>query len=158
MDCNEVGARTVPTTHLRLLIDDTGIFQHCNGHVPSWQHGYCLDDVARAMIVMSALEEFGDRTWSRELIRCASFVDAAIDGPMTAYNFLRFDRTWDGSSSDGDHVGRAIWALGELSVVDDQLGRWAAPTACRLIDGDRLVAAPLMTRVLALLGVSRFAA
>src|SRR6476659_2762038 len=150
-------ARTqrIPTAHFRALLDDTGILQHCNGVVPNWRHGYCLDDVARAMIVMSALERFDDSDWTIPLRRCASFVDAAIEGPMTAHNFLSFDRAWREAASEGDHVGRTIWALGELSAVDHVLAGWATDRARGLIDRRRLFQAPLMTRVFALLGLGR---
>src|SRR3954447_6275347 len=161
MDRNEAGARgaaCIPSAHFRRLLDDTGIFQHCNGAVPSWEHGYCLDDVARAIVVICGLEQLGDRSWATSLTRCASFVDAALDRPMTAFNFLSFDRTWDGPASEGDHVGRAIWALGELSVLDDPLARWATDRARRVIDQRQLLRAPLMTRVFALLGLSRLGA
>jgi len=148
----------IPTAHFRRLIDDTGIFQHCNHAVPNWRHGYCLDDVARAMIVMCGLHELGDRSWTTPLTRCASFVDAALDGPMTAHNFLSFDRTWIGGPSQGDHVGRAIWSLGELSVADHQLAGWARASVGRVLDQRELLRAPLMTRVFALLGLSRLGA
>src|SRR3954470_18188209 len=61
----------IPTAHFRRLLDDTGIFQHCNGAVPNWRHGYCVDDVARAMIVMCGLDKLGDRSWTTPLTRCA---------------------------------------------------------------------------------------
>ncbi|MCK5556760.1 MAG: glycosyltransferase family 4 protein, partial [Candidatus Hydrogenedentes bacterium] len=37
--------------HLRLLTDDTGIFQHCRFATPDRNHGYCTDDNTRALIV-----------------------------------------------------------------------------------------------------------
>ena len=83
---------------------------------------------------MRGLEHLGDHSWTTSLMRCASFVDAALEGPMTAHNFLSFDRTWEGPASTGDHVGRAIWALGELSVGDHLLSRWAKDTAHRVLD------------------------
>jgi hypothetical protein len=150
--------QSIPTAHFRVLLDDTGILQHCNGVVPDRRHGYCLDDVARAIIVMRALERIGDSNWTTPLVRCASFVDAAIEGPMIAHNFMSFDRTWCEEASEGDHVGRAIWALGELSVGDHPLAGWAVDRARAVIDHDRLLHAALMTRVFALLGLSRLGA
>ena len=150
--------QSIPTAHFRVLLDDTGIFQHCNGVVPDRRHGYCLDDVTRAIIVMCALERIGDNTWTTPLVRCASFVDAAIEGPMRAHNFMSFDRTWCEEASEGDHVGRAIWALGELSAGDHPLAEWAADRARAVIDERRLLQVPLMTRVFALLGLSRLGA
>jgi len=150
--------QSIPTTHFRLLLDDTGIFQHGNGVVPDWRHGYCLDDVARAIIVMCQLERLDGADWTTPIRRCASFVDAAIEAPMTAHNFLSFDRTWCEAASDGDHVGRALWALGELSVFDQPLAGWAAKRGREAIDRRQLFRAPLMTRVFALLGLRHLAA
>ena len=45
-------ARSAPVLdHLLALTDDVGLFQHARRDVPSRKHGYCTDDIARALIV-----------------------------------------------------------------------------------------------------------
>jgi hypothetical protein len=40
-----------PFAHVRHLSDSRGIFEHASGTTPRYEHGYCLDDVARALVV-----------------------------------------------------------------------------------------------------------
>ena len=53
----ELELTSVRTDHLRTLVDDVGIIQHATGVIPSWETGYCVDDVARLAVV--ALELTG---------------------------------------------------------------------------------------------------
>ena len=39
-------------THLRRLTDAGGLYEHAAGIVPRREHGYCVDDVARALVVV----------------------------------------------------------------------------------------------------------
>ena len=39
-------------THLRRLTDAGGLYEHAEGITPRREHGYCLDDVARALVVV----------------------------------------------------------------------------------------------------------
>ena len=57
-------ARELPEVnleHLRLMTDETGILQHADFSVPRYDEGYCLDDNARALLLMALLEDAGDR-------------------------------------------------------------------------------------------------
>ena len=38
--------------HLIRLSDDTGLYEHADGPLPRREHGYCLDDVARGLVVL----------------------------------------------------------------------------------------------------------
>ena len=42
---------TVPYSHLYRLSDDCGIFEHAKFIEPRVENGYCVDDVARALVV-----------------------------------------------------------------------------------------------------------
>src|SRR4029434_3132962 len=71
----------VRTDHLRTLVDDVGIVQHATGVIPSWETGYCVDDVARLAVV--ALELTGrtpDRQWTPVLHRSLASLQLAA-GP-----------------------------------------------------------------------------
>ena len=100
--------------HLRTLIDDVGIVQHANGVIPNRDTGYCVDDVARLAVVSLALARRGDeQAWTSTLCRALAFLQAAEgDGGMR--NFMSYDRRWLDEPHMGDHVGRSVWALGDI--------------------------------------------
>jgi glycosyltransferase involved in cell wall biosynthesis len=100
--------------HLLTLVDDVGIVQHAHGIIPNRDSGYCVDDVARLAVVSLALGRRGDeQVWSSILYRALAFLEAATgDGGMR--NFMSYDRRWLDEPHVGDHVGRSVWALGEL--------------------------------------------
>jgi glycosyltransferase involved in cell wall biosynthesis len=102
------------TDHLRTLIDDVGIVQHADGIVPRRDSGYCVDDVARLAVVSLALADRSDEQfWTANLYRALAFLHAATDEPGMR-NFMGYDRRWLDEPHRGDHVGRAIWALGDI--------------------------------------------
>ena len=41
-----------PFQHLQRMTDDVGLLEHAKGIVPRYEHGYCLDDVARGLVVV----------------------------------------------------------------------------------------------------------
>jgi glycosyltransferase involved in cell wall biosynthesis len=102
------------TDHLLTLADDVGIVQHAHGIIPNRSSGYCVDDVARLAVVSLALAERGDEpVWTSNLYRALAFLQAAADdGGMR--NFMGYDRRWLDEPHVGDHVGRSIWALGDI--------------------------------------------
>jgi len=53
------GLPDINVRHLRMLTDDTGLLQHANFCIPRYSEGYCLDDNARALLLMARLEEAG---------------------------------------------------------------------------------------------------
>jgi glycosyltransferase involved in cell wall biosynthesis len=100
--------------HLLTLADDVGIVQHAHGIIPNRESGYCVDDVARLAVVSLALARRGDeQVWTSHLYRALAFMhSAAGDGGMR--NFMSYDRRWLDEPHLGDHVGRSIWALGDI--------------------------------------------
>ena len=112
----ELELASVRTDHLRTLIDDVGIIQHAHGVIPNWETGYCVDDVARLAVV--ALELSGrtpSREWTPVLHRSLAFLQFAAGPEGTGMrNFMGYDRRWLDEPHLGDHVGRTVWALGEI--------------------------------------------
>jgi hypothetical protein len=106
----------VRTDHLLTLVDDCGVIQHANGAIPNRYTGYCVDDVARLAIVALELERrTGDKVWSAILYRSLAFLsDATDDTGKGMRNFMTYDRQWLDEAHVGDHVGRAIWSLGDV--------------------------------------------
>ena len=43
------------------MTDDTGMLQHAAFSVPRYDDGYCLDDNARALLLMALLEDAAPR-------------------------------------------------------------------------------------------------
>jgi glycosyltransferase involved in cell wall biosynthesis len=102
--------------HLRALTDDTGILQHARFAVPRYAEGYCLDDNARALMLM-ALADDSERLeprLSRMLAaRYLAFVAHAFDGSRLRFrNFMSFSRQFSEDFGSDDSHGHAVWALG----------------------------------------------
>lgn len=105
----------VRTDHLLTLVDDCGIVQHANGAIPNRQTGYCVDDIARLVVVAVELERrTGDRVWVAVLHRSLAFLADATEAGQGMRNFMSYDRRWLDEPHVGDHVGRSIWALGDV--------------------------------------------
>ena len=104
------------TDHLRTLVDDVGIVQHAHGVIPNWSSGYCVDDVARlAMVALELERRDSDARWTTVLHRALAFLYSAADGNGAGMrNFMSYERRWLDERHVGDHVGRTIWALGEI--------------------------------------------
>jgi glycosyltransferase involved in cell wall biosynthesis len=104
--------------HVRALTDDTGILQHAVFSIPRYEDGYCLDDNARALLLMTLLEEAGteDPATVRALAsRYLGFVNYAFDRSSGRFrNFLSYGRQWRESQGSEDSQGRALWALGAV--------------------------------------------
>ncbi|MFI5040647.1 MAG: glycosyltransferase [Acidimicrobiales bacterium] len=112
--------------HLLRLSDDTGVFEHALGAVPRRECGYCVDDVARALIVI-VREPRPDRAVAELGERCLAFLVHAQDPDGRFHNRLGYGRRWEDDAGTGDWWGRAVWALGTVAARHDQ--RWARDVA-----------------------------
>lgn len=89
--------------------------QHAIGSRPDAVHGYCTDDVARALLVdLLHQRELGWAAVADSAWRNVRFLGEAFDGTSGRFrNFRGFDGSWlDGPGSEDCH-GRATRALGE---------------------------------------------
>ena len=103
------------TDHLLTLVDDVGIVQHADGVIPSRESGYCVDDVARLAVVALELARHGnEQVWTSIVYRAIAFLQDATEPRAGMRNFMGYDRHWLDEPHLGDHVGRSIWALGEV--------------------------------------------
>ena len=113
--------------HLRLLTDQTGVLQHAVFNVPSYDEGYCLDDNARALLLMTLAEDCGtdDPKLVRALAsRYLAFVSHAFDRKGQRFrNFMSYARQWDKQAGSEDCHGRAMWALGTVVGRSSDPGR-----------------------------------
>jgi glycosyltransferase involved in cell wall biosynthesis len=115
-------------THVRALCDDSAILQHAALRTPRLEEGYCVDDVARLLPLAArwAREPAEATYWDVTITRQLAFLRAAAAGGNGSMrNFMSWSRQWLDEPHDGDHVGRAVWGLGELirddSHVDEAL-------------------------------------
>jgi hypothetical protein len=97
--------------HLAALSDHNGIFEHALFDAPRRDHGYCVDDVARALIVV-VREPRPTPALKRLADIYLRFLEAAIDESGLSHNRMAADGTWSDAATMGDWWGRSIWALG----------------------------------------------
>ncbi len=124
--------RPVPSIALDALhgmCDDTGIYQHAIHSVPDRDHGYCIDDNARALILACQLNAEGELALDDVTTsRFASFVQHGWNRDLSRFrNFMGFDRRWCESFGSEDSHGRTLWSLGEAARHDSSASRrrWA---------------------------------
>lgn len=104
--------------HLHAMTDDTGLIQHAWFDVPRYQEGYCLDDNARALLLMTLLEDTGSARLKQTrtaTARYLAFVAYAFNHDTGRFrNFMSYSRQWLESVGSEDSQGRAVWALGTV--------------------------------------------
>ena len=101
--------------HMRHMTDDTGMLQHAKYTVPNRDHGYCVDDNARALITVTAAYDLNRSDTSLLALSSTylSFLDNAFDHSTGRFrNFMSYDRKWLENIGSQDSHGRALWALG----------------------------------------------
>jgi len=113
--------------HVAVMTDDTGMLQHATFNVPRYDEGYCVDDNARALIVMTLLEDAGsdEPKLVRSLAsRYLAFVSNAFNAPLGRFrNFMSHARAWREEQGSEDSHGRALWALGTVVGCSVDPGR-----------------------------------
>ena len=124
---------------LKVITDDTGVFQHSKFGTPNRHEGYTTDDNARALIAVTKYSQIKGNSQSYGLIDTyLSFLFhmQRADGKM--HNFLSYDRNFLDDEGSEDCAGRTLWACGyvmnsELSAekrllakeIFDRCYRWA---------------------------------
>jgi glycosyltransferase involved in cell wall biosynthesis len=101
--------------HIKRLTDDTGIIQHAKFGIPNLKEGYCLDDNARALLmVLMAYQQKKDPLALELSPIYMSFIHYMQNKDGTFKNFLSFNRNFLDEVGSEDCFGRSIWALGYL--------------------------------------------
>lgn len=97
--------------HLLAMSDSRGVFEHALLEAPRVEHGYCVDDVARALVVLERAGLY--RPELEELAGvCRRFIADAQTGDGKFINRCDVNGLWHGIPEVRDHWGRALWALG----------------------------------------------
>ncbi|GGD57293.1 glycosyltransferase family 4 protein [Croceicoccus mobilis] len=99
------------------MCDDTGMIQHAIGRVPDRRHGYCLDDNARALMLVNMADAMDEDIADRLSATFAAFLNHAWNGETRRFrNFMNYDRSWSEHTGSDDSNGRALWALGHTAL------------------------------------------
>jgi len=115
--------------HFFDMCDDTGLFQHAVHNVPDRDHGYCVDDNARALLLCcSPHSRMQARLPAGFPARFAAFIQHAWNPDNGRFrNFMGYDRRWLEPMGSEDSHGRTLWALGASARHDGDAPRkrWA---------------------------------
>lgn len=121
--------RKVKLAGIASITDDVGITQHCTMGVPDRRHGYCIDDNARALMLVSSTRA-GSQAERDHLARIyAAFIEHGWNAEAVKFrNFMSYDRRWLEEIGSEDSNGRTLWALGNTarSAPQGLLRNWAA--------------------------------
>jgi hypothetical protein len=97
--------------HLHRLTDGRGLFEHAQYGTPRPEHGYCLDDVARALVVICR-EPQPSQALQALARHYLDFTLSAIEVDGSCHNRMSIDGSWSDDAGLDDCWGRALWGLG----------------------------------------------
>lgn len=101
--------------HIKRMTDDTGIIQHAKFGIPNLKEGYCLDDNARALLMVLMAYKQKKHPQALDLSPVyLSYIHYMQREDGLFRNFLSFNRSFLDEVGSEDSFGRAIWALGYL--------------------------------------------
>jgi glycosyltransferase involved in cell wall biosynthesis len=115
--------------HLKTLTDDTGILQHATYTIPNREHGYCVDDNARALLVAA----MGRNYLPMDTTCLDSFSSHYLSFLLYAFNketgrfydFMTYAKQWTEEVGSEDAHGRTLWGLGKAVAFLDNPGQLA---------------------------------
>jgi hypothetical protein len=104
-----------PFRHLQRLTDSIGLLDHADGIMPRHEDGYCVDDIARGLVVVSR-----EPSPAQDIItmgrRYLYFLAQAQAPDGRFHNRLGYDRRWRDQPGTEDCWGRALWGLGAAAT------------------------------------------
>lgn len=123
--------------HVLRMSDSTGMLQHALYSLPNYNHGYCTDDNARALMLMLHWTQLGETLPAIAALTTTytAFLAYAFNPATGRFrNFMSYDRRWLETQGSEDSHGRALWALGVCSGRSRDRG-------CRLLTNQLFAAA-----------------
>lgn len=101
--------------HLERLTTDLGLQEHALFSTPRPEHGYCVDDAARALVLLcreTQLDNIGLEMHQLFL----DFILRAVTEDGSCHNRMDAAGNWIDLPGRGDWWGRAVWGLGFAAV------------------------------------------
>ncbi len=143
----------VSFVHLFRLSDDGGLYEHAELSTPRPEHGYCVDDIARGLIVAAR-----EPVRSKQLGDLAEFYLWLVADAQTEdgrfHNRRDLTLRWTDEPTLEDCWGRAVWGLGTAAARLEP-GSAAASTALQHFEVGAERRAPwLMAMAYAALGAA----
>jgi glycosyltransferase involved in cell wall biosynthesis len=122
---------------VRRMTDGVGMLQHSVHAVPDRNHGYCVDDNARALMLMHRLRATGLPAAELDALASvyAAFVEHAWnEGAGRFRNFMSYERNWLEDVGSDDSVARAFWSVAVTAsdASSPALRGWARKLAARV--------------------------
>ncbi|NVL89563.1 MAG: glycosyltransferase [Desulfobacterales bacterium] len=118
--------------HLKTFTDDTGILQHATHTIPDRNHGYCIDDNARALMVAAMGRKYlpaDGMSFDSLSSHYLSFIQYAFNVETGRFrDFMTYARQWTEEVGSEDAHGRALWGLGKAVAFLDNPGQLAMST------------------------------
>lgn len=109
--------------YLRTLTDDVGVFQHAQQGVPTRAHGYCSDDVGRALVAtVEGVARRGDAVAAALVPTYLSFLQDAQRPDGRFANLMGYDRRFVEGTASEDTLGQVVWGLGTTAAVGAEPG------------------------------------
>lgn len=114
-----IGIKELPKLnflHIKNLTDDTGIIQHAIFNIPNRKEGYCIDDNARALLLMVlACKDKKNQEALLPLLQVyLSFIHYMQTDNGEFKNFMSYTKLSEEERGSEDSFGRTIMALGFL--------------------------------------------
>jgi hypothetical protein len=101
--------------YLDRMSDARALFEHASGTVRREEHGYCVDDNARLLVVAS--REANSDVANRLSRLALSFVFAAQSADGRTRNRMNRDGRWTDKATTEDCWGRSVWSLGVTATA-----------------------------------------
>jgi glycosyltransferase involved in cell wall biosynthesis len=139
------GAPTPSLGGVRRMTDSCGMLQHSLFSLPDRRHGYCVDDNARALILMHRWPGPVDAERTVLTSIYAAFVAHAWNPDDARFrNFMSYERRWLESRGSEDSNGRAVWAVGVTAALaaDPSQRRWAGSLMEEILQPEGQIASP----------------
>jgi hypothetical protein len=100
--------------HLARLTDTTGLWEHARASTPRIEHGFCTDDNARALIVVSREPAPSDGV----VDLAATYLEFVLEARTASgrfHNRRNASGAWTDDVGGDDCQGRAWWGLGTVA-------------------------------------------
>ena len=102
-------------SHLLRMTGEHGLFEHAEYQVPRVEHGYCVDDVARGLVLLSREQDPAPEVGRLGPLYLQFLLSAqSVDGRTR--NRMSAEGEWQDHPSLEDCWGRSLWALGSAAA------------------------------------------